>query len=49
MSITEALRGMDTVASETPEEVSHMMATGESQLAALHTPLRCNEDDDDEQ
>ena len=34
MSITEALRGMDTVTCETPEEVSHMMATGESQLEA---------------
>ena len=34
MLITEALRGMDTVTCETPEEVSHMMATGESQLEA---------------
>ena len=34
MSITEALLGMDTVTRETPEEVSHMMATGESQLEA---------------
>ena len=34
MSITEALLGMDTVTCETPEEVSHMMATGESQLEA---------------
>ena len=34
MSITEALRGMDTVTCETPDEVSHMMATGESQLEA---------------
>ena len=34
MSKTEALRGMDTVTCETPEEVSHMMATGESQLEA---------------
>ena len=30
MSITEALLGMDTVTCETPEEVSHMMATGET-------------------
>ena len=34
MSITEALLGMDTVTWETPEEVSHMMASGESQLEA---------------
>ena len=34
MSITEVLLGMDTVICETPEEVSHMMATGESQLEA---------------
>ena len=34
MSITEALLGMDTVIYETPEEVSHMIGTGESQLEA---------------
>ena len=40
MSITEALRGMDTVTCETPEEVSHMMVTGESQLEARGRKVR---------